>query len=782
MCALTAAAVAFAAASTALVSTAAAYTYYTPYPPDTFSDSISAGVTDSDLSNQISFTLLHDGINSETIVGGPALRALKSRLASLGKSYLRILVEDTKSLGGAPIEYIVSLDGEFFSGISPAPAAGAVEADGNGINVALNFILDSTKKLITITGNVNGSGNGYYDKTLSYTLEYNHAMTLLGNAGISAAKKLRWFYINGSGDEVTTNITNAGTDQHFYMDANTFGGLYVTAYDPEAEKYYSYEESDPLIKQALADAFGMDPAADSLADIADAIKAEIDGNYLSQADIDNYITKYFYDNTADGKDHRKKLAELLMTENRDQVVDALYEVFGDGTTTRQETAILEHIWDELEAKVGDEVEDRLLTIVQNPDKYDTSYLFYVAKELFDYNIKQWSEDNFRTLQILIDDLKANYPNLTLAEILDKIGYTKTDTVRDLIREALEQALGYNSVQYTYQSIRERLEDAIKTAVDDINASLSVYATRDEMIAAIPAAVAAYFAANAEKFKGDTGMSAYEVAVSNGFTGTPEEWLASLSGAPGKSAYELAVEHGYTGTELQWLRSLVGADGYDGMDGADGKDGKDGKDGRDGVDGRDGQNFTEWAIQTYGSVEGFIASVVNEVLRNVKDGDSAYEIAVQNGFRGSEQEWLNSLVGESAYDIAIRNGYRGSEDEWLESLRGRDGQDGEDGKDGKDGRDGRDGQIIYMDSYAPNAARAGEVIDQDDPDDSGEEEIAILDNYQPENYSGVVAGQTANPNARSANPATGAAAGIIIPAAAVGALLLVKKDKRKRGRK
>ena len=50
-----------------------------------------------------------------------------------------------------------------------------------------------------------------------------------------------------------------------------------------------------------------------------------------------------------------------------------------------------------------------------------------------------------------------------------------------------------------------------------------------------------------------GMSAYELAVAHGYTGTEEQWLASLvgeagpAGADGKSAYELAVENGYTGT-------------------------------------------------------------------------------------------------------------------------------------------------------------------------------------------------------------------------------------------
>lgn len=55
------------------------------------------------------------------------------------------------------------------------------------------------------------------------------------------------------------------------------------------------------------------------------------------------------------------------------------------------------------------------------------------------------------------------------------------------------------------------------------------------------------------------------------------WLVSScnkpeNGANGLSAYEVAVKNGYTGTEVQWLESLVGPIGANGADGANGKDG------------------------------------------------------------------------------------------------------------------------------------------------------------------------------------------------------------------
>lgn len=56
------------------------------------------------------------------------------------------------------------------------------------------------------------------------------------------------------------------------------------------------------------------------------------------------------------------------------------------------------------------------------------------------------------------------------------------------------------------------------------------------------------------------------------------------------------------------------------------------------------------------------------------GLSAYEIAVQNGFTGTEEAWLKKLegVGESIYDIAVRNGFKGTEAEFIKSLEGSAG--------------------------------------------------------------------------------------------------------------
>lgn len=50
-----------------------------------------------------------------------------------------------------------------------------------------------------------------------------------------------------------------------------------------------------------------------------------------------------------------------------------------------------------------------------------------------------------------------------------------------------------------------------------------------------------------------------------------------------------------------------------------------------------------------------------------NGASAYEIALQNGFEGTEEEWIASLQGKTAYQFAQDGGYAGSEEEFAEKL-------------------------------------------------------------------------------------------------------------------
>ena len=63
-----------------------------------------------------------------------------------------------------------------------------------------------------------------------------------------------------------------------------------------------------------------------------------------------------------------------------------------------------------------------------------------------------------------------------------------------------------------------------------------------------------------------------------------------------------------------------------------------------------------------------------------DGASAYEIAVENGYTGTEAEWLSSLKGEKG----------DAGEQGIQGIQGEKGDTGAAGKDGMNGKDGRDG--------------------------------------------------------------------------------------------
>lgn len=89
----------------------------------------------------------------------------------------------------------------------------------------------------------------------------------------------------------------------------------------------------------------------------------------------------------------------------------------------------------------------------------------------------------------------------------------------------------------------------------------------------------------------------------------------------------------------------------------------------------------------------------QLLKNIDEatkGKSAFEIAVEHGYVGTEEEWLRSLHGKDGVDgTPGKDGRDG-----IDGAPGKDGKDGEqgppgengrDGIDGKDGRDGVDGE-------------------------------------------------------------------------------------------
>ena len=125
-------------------------------------------------------------------------------------------------------------------------------------------------------------------------------------------------------------------------------------------------------------------------------------------------------------------------------------------------------------------------------------------------------------------------------------------------------------------------------------------------------------------KGDPGKGIYELAQEEeGFTGTKQEYLKSLHGAPGKDLYQAAVERGYKGSFDDFLEKQKGAPGA--------------------------------------------------------PGKTNYERAKEiDGFQGTEEEYLASLhgaPGKDLYQAAVERGYKGSFDDFLEKQKGVPGVPG-----------------------------------------------------------------------------------------------------------
>lgn len=99
--------------------------------------------------------------------------------------------------------------------------------------------------------------------------------------------------------------------------------------------------------------------------------------------------------------------------------------------------------------------------------------------------------------------------------------------------------------------------------------------------------------------------------------------------------------------------------------------------------------------------------------NGKDGSSAYEIAIENGFVGTAAEWLESLKGKDGIDG--KNGLPGKDGkDGADGLPGKDGTNGKDGLPGKDGRDGKDGVSPDLTNYPDTDAVKALVQDAVQP--------------------------------------------------------------------
>ena len=174
------------------------------------------------------------------------------------------------------------------------------------------------------------------------------------------------------------------------------------------------------------------------------------------------------------------------------------------------------------------------------------------------------------------------------------------------------------------------------------------------------------------------------------------------GAAGISAYQLWLQLGNTGSEQDFEDSLIGIPGDTGYIGETGLSGPQGTTGAEGFAGKSAYELWLAAGNT-GTQEDFLSSLIGESGTSGISGLSAYQLWLFLGNSGSETEFLDSLVGIqgstgatgviglSAYQVWVLNGHPGeTESDFFASLVGSTGSTGPQGFNGPTGPAGAQG--------------------------------------------------------------------------------------------
>lgn len=112
------------------------------------------------------------------------------------------------------------------------------------------------------------------------------------------------------------------------------------------------------------------------------------------------------------------------------------------------------------------------------------------------------------------------------------------------------------------------------------------------------------------------------------------------------------------------------------------------------------------------------------------GDSAYQVALNNGFKGTEEAWLATLVGAQGPQGPV--GPQGTPG--VKGVDGKDGRQGVDGKPGKDGAPGPQGPQGEVGPRGPagEPGKSGVYIGNEAPTDGSNVWITL--DEAPEEYA------------------------------------------------
>ncbi len=585
--------------------------------------------------------------------------------------------------------------------------------------------------------------------TLTYTIPWESWSTLLYCSGLPSNSDTYYSTDNG----MTYRKVTANTDARLTFSSGT--RISISA-DKDA-KYYSIENSEKAICNKIFETMGESTESNAVHEesvntfatsLTNDIKLALFGTqadnatkkvYISEKQLNDLIGTYLSSGAV-----LTKLTEAIMntSDNRKVIDDEIYGIFGLDSSEK----VVEIVRDD----VTPTIRDRIMQTI-----YGTNTLPAAYKDMVRYYLDSMTRNEVNSLNTGISYLRSNvsaYRDMTTASVLQELNKIK-------------QSLYANEgTVYSFGSIIELLKSGRTFNTTGSTTTVPFTGTTTTTSTA------------------DNTPSTYETVPAQASTNYSSQDINTQIAALRDRITALE-------SEVNTLR----ADG----------------------------SFNDWIYRNYGSIDSFIRAVTDEVSRKLRTESgitysgslSAYDVAVKNGYKGTETEWLNSLVGASAYEIAVRNGFKGSEAQWLNSLQGADGKDGLDGRDGRDGKDGRDGRdavsvntaasdsdrVIYVYGETRNSAsvQSGErpLANGKSSGEGDDDEVVVINESTATITNNYTAGDTTTGNSdgaaakaaavsavKPANPSTGAAAGLLIPAVAAASIFLIKKDKRKRGRR
>ena len=279
-------------------------------------------------------------------------------------------------------------------------------------------------------------------------------------------------------------------------------------------------------------------------------------------------------------------------------------------------------------------------------------------------------------------------------------------------------------------------ETVQTTTDEFGMVNLIIGTGDQIGGYTSSFSTILWNANPKSLKVDlstTGVCSDYTEISNQpFTAVPFALFAATAGTPGtpgpagpQGIQGVAGPTGATGatgpvgpqgpiglTGATGSQGLPGIQGVAGPTGATGAIGPVGPQGAQGIAGSNGTNGVDGAVGATGlqglqGIQGPVGPIGAQGLpgTNGTNGSSAYQVALTNGFVGSESQWLASLAGatgatgaagtngtngSSAFQVAVTNGFVGTEAQWLASLVGTQGPAGATGLTGPQGIAGTNG--------------------------------------------------------------------------------------------